>query len=609
MRHWFAAALVFSVAMNSSFAAEESPASAASAASAASSNEAPDVSVAESIEARAARYATAKEHFDKARTLLQNNDVPAAVAEFLAARRVYPTWSATSSAGVCLKMLHRYDEALDMFEILLRDYEQVMPKDAKIAAQKAVVEMHRLVGAVDIVDAELNAAITIDGRHRGTYPSPNPFRVPAGTHIVRVYMEGHEPFEKSVDVAGNQMLTISARLRKLDLDLSGRLRVTEASHRELDVLIDGNMVGKTPWEGPLRDGEHTIVLQGPDEWGTQPATVFVKRGKTELLGLAAERLEAALRIKPRPAGATIAIDGIPVGRGVWQGKLRQGKHRIEIAADGFVLFVKDKSLDKGSDETIDVTLGRDPLSPLWKDNRGRVFVEGTLGPSIVPSFGGDIVDSCDDACSLWFGGGIRGKLRGGYRFPGGFLGSIDVGYLYARQKITDRNASIVPAGFSPEYGVVSDTLSIRGVLLGSSIGIRIGKKEMPISLRLGVGALLGATFRDRRAGTFTTNPRTSGGAVVPAQTYAVDVTQYPSVLSIYAAPEVQFAYPLAERLHLAFGVEALLLLTPQSSRPQWTPNGSKIDAATSGQATFAAEDLMNDALFLFTPQASIQYEF
>jgi hypothetical protein len=298
-------------------------------------------------------------------------------------------------------------------------------------------------------------------------------------------MEGHEPFETSVDVAGNQKLTISSRLRKLDLDLSGRLRVTEANNRDLDVLIDGNTVGKTPWEGSLRDGEHTVVLQGPDEWGTQPATVWVKRGKTESLGLAAERLEAALRIKPSPAGATIAIDGIPVGRGVWQGKLRQGNHRIEIAAEGFVLFVKDTLLDKGADETMNITLDRDPLSPLWKDNRGRLFVEGSFGPNIVPTFKGDIVESCSGSCSQWFGGGIHGAIRLGYRFPGGFLGSVDVGYLYTRQKITGRATSIEPAGFSPELGTVNDTLSLRGVMLGLSLGIRLGEKRNAHIAQLG----------------------------------------------------------------------------------------------------------------------------
>lgn len=574
-----------------------------------STAETPDDSSQETPEARASRFAEAHEHYQKARALLETNDIPAALAEFLAARRVYPTWSATASSARCLQLLHRYDEALDMFEILLRDYEQVLPKDAKSAAQQALIDMHRLVGAVTIVDAEVDAAITIDGRYRGTYPSPNPFRVPAGTHIIRVYKEGHEPFETSVDIAGDQVLPIAARLRKLDMDNSGRLRVTEMSNRALDVLIDGNLVGKTPWEGPLRDGEHTIVLQGSEEWGTQPATVFVKRGKTESLGLAAERLEATLHIIPKPAGAAIAIDGIPVGRGVWQGKLRQGPHRLEVAAEGFVLFVKEQSLAKGADETIDVTLARDPSSPLWKDNRGRLFVEGIFGLSIVPTFRGDIVGACEGSCSQWFGWGGRFTARVGYRFPGKFLGSLDVGGIYEWQRITDRKALIVPTGLTQEHGVVSDTLSLRSMMLGLSIGIGAGEKKMPISLRLGVGALIGGKFRDHRVGTFTTNPRTSDGTTYPAESYEVDVTQVPSMFSLYAAPEIQIAFPLSEHLYLGVGIEALLLLTPALGMPQWSPNTSKVDAGTSGQATFMKEDLMGSVLCVITPQASVRYEF
>jgi hypothetical protein len=124
-----------------------------------------------------------------------------------------------------------------------------------------------------------------------------------------------------------------------------------------------------------------------------------------------------------------------------------------------------------------------------------------------------------------------------------------------------------------------------------------------------VGALLGATFRDRRVGTFTTNPRTNGGETYPAQTYDVDVTQTPAMWSIYAKPELQVAFPLRERLHLTAGIAAIWLITPDPGLPKWVPNGSKINAASSGQATFPEDKLLDSIVFLITPEASIRYEF
>src|SRR4029078_1158623 len=98
---------------------------------------------------------------------------------------------------------------------------------------------------------------------------------------------------------------------------------------------------------------------------------------------------ATLRVQPTPASATTAIDGVSVGRGTWEGKLRKGNHHIEIAAEGFVLYVKDIPFNSEAKEARAVQLERDPLSSLWKDNRGRIFVEGDVGLGIAPTFGGD----------------------------------------------------------------------------------------------------------------------------------------------------------------------------------------------------------------------------
>lgn len=562
----------------------------------------------ETPEEKAARYAKAKEHFEKATALRKKNDLAAALAEYLASRRVQPTWGATSAAAWCLRALFRYDEALDMVDVLLRDYEKTLPAEPKNDAQRMMIELRGLVGTIDITDAEFDAAVTIDGRSRGTFPSPNPYRVAAGTHIVRVYKEGYDPFETSVDVAGNQVQTIVARLRKLEVDESGRLRVTDSANRILDVVIDGNIVGKTPWEGPLRDGVHTVHLEGEGSWGTQPVTVRVERGRTEMLGVSSEQLEAEVLVKPSPAGAMVAIDGVSVGRGVWQGKLRKGKHRIEVAAEGYVLYVKDVSLDKEARETLTVKLDRDPLSPLWKDNRGRLYVEAAVGPGIVPTFGGDIVDDCSGTCSSGVGVGVKASARGGYRFPSGFFLGVDVGYFYARQKVSGRQTTLTPAGLAAELGTVDDTLSLRGVLVGGAAGIRIGKKT-PLSIRLGAGALLAGTFRDRRTGQFVTNPRQVGSTQLPAQTYAFDTTQYETPLLVYVSPEVQMGFPLAERLHLQVGLEAMVLIAPASNIPTWSPEASRIDAGSSGQAAFPAQTLMGSTQVFIMPAASLRYEF
>src|SRR6185369_14685078 len=166
----------------------------------------------------------------------------------------------------------------------------------------------------------------IDGRERGDFPSPAPLRVAAGSHLVRVSRTGFLPFEARVDVAGGQTVRITARL--LPLSRSGRLRVADQAGRVLEVVVDGAVVGKTPWEGALAAGDHVVFLRGADDLGTQPVSVPVELDRTATLTLAAEELAAEVRIEPVPVNAGVAIDGVAVGRGIWDGRLRAGPHRI-----------------------------------------------------------------------------------------------------------------------------------------------------------------------------------------------------------------------------------------------------------------------------------------
>jgi len=553
-----------------------------------------------------ANNAAATERYNAALALLEKKLYGPALAEAEESLRHRPSYGATLIAARCLKELGRFDESLVRYATLVRDFEDRLKKTKRNAAQyKAVLEeieaLRKLVGLIEIEGAVVGAMVVVDLSRRGDYPLLEPMRVPAGSHLVRVYKEGYEPFEQRVDVAGGTRQVVKASLIKLKA--SGTLRVVEATGKELDVVVDAFEMGTTPWEGLLSPGTHTVALRGEGELGTQPMRVKVERDATTPLELRAEKLSSELRVWPKQAGATVALDGVSVGRGVWQGKLRPGKHRVEIAEEGFVLQVRDVTLAEGKLGVIEADLERDPLSPLWKDNRGRFFVEADAGPSLVPTFGGDIARATK---APGFGGVVT--ARGGYRFPSGFLVGLDVGYGALWQFVLGREAVVMPPGLDPEHGTVDDTLSLRGVLLGVSGGMRLGKKR-PLTLRLGVGALMG-TFQDHREGDFKTEGRfnLTTNQWVPSEPYHVSFTQKPpTVISVYVAPEVRMGFPLAERLEFSVGLKGLLLVTPR--QPMWDPFASRVNAKSSGFATFPEQDLMGVVVVAVEPGVGIRYEF
>ena len=267
-----------------------------------------------------AKKEEAKARFERGMTLFDKKVWDAALVEFLASRSAFPTRSNTQNAAICLRNLNRFDEALDMFEALVKDFPNLAPTD-KSAVEKEIAELQQLVGAIEIRAQESGAQITIDGRERGTTPAP-PLRVAAGTHVLRVYKDGFAPVEKRVAVAGKETLAVEAKLETLSQ--SGRLSVTEDGGKGAEVLVDNVVVGRTPWAGLVATGEHVVFLRGEGNLGTQPANATVRINQVTPIVLALETLDCSLRVEPTPSGASVAVDGVVVGNGLWDGRLREG---------------------------------------------------------------------------------------------------------------------------------------------------------------------------------------------------------------------------------------------------------------------------------------------
>ncbi len=544
-------------------------------------------------DAEAQKKEDARAHFEKGLLLFDDEVWDAALAEFLHSREIYVTRAATKNAAFCLRKLRRFDEALDMYEQMLE--LQGLSVADKDVAEQAILALRGVVGAIQVKSAEAGASIAIDGRQRGTTPAAAPLRVSAGSHVVRVHKEGFEPFETRIDVAGGQSKPMDVRLAALTR--SGRLQVVEKGGKALDVVVDGVVVGKSPWEGTLLPGEHTVLLRGAGDLGTQPASVPVRLNQATSIQLAAEELAAVLRVEPTPAGATIAVDGVSVGRGLWEGRLRAGEHRLEIAAEGFLAQSRKLTLGKGKTAIEPVTLERDPTSPLWGEKRGRFFVEANIELGMSPSFGGDVAGDCTDRCSKGLGLGVLAQGRGGYRFLSGFVLGVEAGYLFLEQNTADRATEIQPMGLGANPGQADDTLRLGGALLGASAGLRLGT-TFPLTFRLGAGALLGSV-RDHRTGVFSTTERQGK----PVEEYEIDVTDAAPVVSVYVAPEVRAGVRLARRFEVSASVGALVLLTPFG--PVWS---KPVHAATDGEGSFS-DVLVGGAVVVIAPGLGATYEF
>ncbi|MEP7121383.1 MAG: PEGA domain-containing protein [Byssovorax sp.] len=351
-----------------------------------------------------ANRSEARSYFEQGLALFQKEAWDAALAEFVRSRRIYPTRAATENAALCLRQLRRLDEALEMFEDMLKFSNLTEAK--RKTAEAAIAELKEQIGTLRIEGAEAGASIVVDGRYRGTLPLAGPLRVGAGAHEIRAFKEGSDPFGTTIEVKGKEEAVVQLR----SLSTGGRLKVTEQHERVLEVVVDGSLVGKTPWEGPLSVGEHLITLRGsldldaiPEcapgnegagerkraaprgsvELGTQPVSVPIRLREVTKLTLMAESLDTSLRVEPMPGGASVSIDSVVVGRGSWEGRLRVGEHRVEVTADGFLPQTRRVSLEREKRLVVKIDMERDRSAAGFQTTRnaaaGSAFAVGALG--------------------------------------------------------------------------------------------------------------------------------------------------------------------------------------------------------------------------------------
>jgi tetratricopeptide (TPR) repeat protein len=531
-------------------------------------------------------------HFDR-------GEWSAALADFMHSRSLFPTKSATINASVCLRKEGRYDEAMELTEELLRTYPDLPPAD-RATAERQLNELRPVVGSIEIAGGEPGAQIVIDGRERGLIPPSAPLRVSAGTHVVRIFKDGFVPIERRVDVAGRQTVTFDARLSPLVE--GGQLVVTEGEGRALDVIIDGILVGKTPYQGRFSRGRHTVSLRGEGELGAPPVDATVGASGVTRLTLAAEALDASLRVMPTPANAVVAIDGVQVGNGVWEGRLRSGAHRVEVGADGFLPATRQVELQKGERSSVSVELERDVSSPTFRAaNPPRVFVELDVGAGIGLAFGGDVRAACNGDCSASPPFALGATVHGGYQFPSGLTLGLDAGVLAMSAGVSGRNTELFPRGLAPNRGTVDDDLYLRGFRVGPSLGYRFGTAALPLTVRFGAGMFFGSAG-DNRTGTFTT---TSGAP------YSVASSESSGATYAWAAPEFRAGIPFARHFEVGLGLTVLVMAALDT--PQWSDKNVVL-AAPAGQrgdglATFGSASMTGTFVVSASPSVGLRASF
>jgi len=432
--------------------------------------------------------AEARAHFKAGSEYFDNGDYREAYDEFRKAMALKKTRAVMGFAASSLRQMGRYDEALDLYEAIVRDYPD-LPSDFKTKVVTAIADLTKLVGTLSAVgDAPEGGAIFVDDRLRGTLPLAAPIRVAQGMHTIRVQKEGFEPIVGSLEVVAekNNIVTLVAKSRQ------GRMAIEEKHNWPVSVELDGKDVGITPWQGFVDSGEHRVRLHGfiasetlaecaaPEPGVLAPSGVKVETAvqmvsvrafESTSITIGAEDADAPLRIESSPNGASLRIDGQSIGKTPWEGRLALGNHTVEVNAHGFVTARQTIPLERRKDREVRLVLEREP--DLAGQRRTQtVFASvgygvGVVGLGIFAVSGGLAVTRIDD---------IRARC-GGLQCPGDEKSNLDA----ARSLGTMSTIGIVFAG----VGVATGTASL--LTLRPTIQERRTAHVHEVSLGVGPG--------------------------------------------------------------------------------------------------------------------------
>ena len=533
------------------------------------------------------RKEEAKVRFQRGLELVQNESWDAALAEFLASRKLFPTRVALKNAALSLRQLKRSVEALAMYTELVTTFGGSIPAEERKTIDDAIAQLKLAVGEVAIDSDQPGSTVVIDGKQQEGATPMAAIGVNAGTHSVRISKEGYEAFEAQVLVAGGQRETVHGKLKALST--IGRLVVREAGGKTLDVVVDGAVVGKTPrYEGVLSVGAHTVFLKGEGNLGTAPSQASVKENQAATLTLSAVELDSEIRIEPVPANASVFVDSVQIGNGVWEGRLQSGQHQIEIAGDGFVAYRKTTTLTRGKKEIVKVSLERDLSNPMWSAGfvphfYAEVFGGAMLAP--IGGFGGGADKACGngDCSSKAFPLGFLAGARAGYQFKKGISGELGLGFMYMGEKMTRKNvvASQEQSGAtvtSPNY---TDETTLAGPFVELSAAYTMLDKT-PLTFRLG-GGVARAKAKFKNGGEFTGDiphdcagwPKSCDESETVNVTSSISIAEKSPIMIVpFVAPEVRIGYRVAKKILLDFGITFFVMIPPQTERQPAAGGGS-----------------------------------
>ena len=179
---------------------------------------------------------------------------------------------------------------------------------------------------------EAGATVKIDDNDIGK--TPLTVALLPGPHTVAVTQADGRSAEQQLDVkAGKKKVDL---LVEMPRQAGGPATLSvQSDPPNANVMIDGAVAGRTPFQGELAPGEHVVAVE-MDGRMREERKVLARQGRDASVSFALAPLPKtpAVAVESEPIGALVILDGKERGRTPFLAPLDKGRHQLVLKMDG-----------------------------------------------------------------------------------------------------------------------------------------------------------------------------------------------------------------------------------------------------------------------------------
>jgi hypothetical protein len=197
----------------------------------------------------------ARRHFRLGVGLFQIGDHAAALTEFEASQRHFPSAQALQNIALCLTRLHRYVRALETLETLEAEHGAALSATDRKAVGDSIRELSNVVGTLTLNVVPPSAQVFVNDRPIPAEALAKPLRLSSGEYRISARARAHQQASQSVVIAGGEQVRVDLYLEPD----AGEVTVRPAEPGAY-IAVDGRMLARGLWRGSLAAGSHRIEV-------------------------------------------------------------------------------------------------------------------------------------------------------------------------------------------------------------------------------------------------------------------------------------------------------------------------------------------------------------